>query len=102
MSRAAQFAPEHCHSPSHTVLSKLLLHVPLSDCPRRPALRKATQSLAPDARPLVAIVELRAAREARINLTVTVTLIGSAARRLSNYLGRGLIKPRNKMPAVEG
>jgi hypothetical protein len=35
---------------------------------------------------LVAIVELRAAREARINLTVTVTLIGSAARRLSNYL----------------
>jgi hypothetical protein len=45
---------------------------------------------------------LRAAREARINLTVTVTLIGSAARRLSNYLGRGLIKPRNKVPAVEG
>src|SRR5258707_1460465 len=32
--RAAQFAPERCHSPSHTVLSKLL-YMPLSDCPSK-------------------------------------------------------------------
>ena len=32
--RAAQFAPERCHSPSHTALSKLL-YMPLSDCPSK-------------------------------------------------------------------